>query len=73
MKRMLRSMDPYELRQAGYEIVDSGYARGKEDFEVIKQNLAKKYDGVKVYRVATDTPGLIMFEAYAPITDVDNQ
>ena len=70
--KSLKSMDPYELRQAGYEQVDSGYARNRDDLENIKRDLASKYAGVRVYRDQTDTPGLLMWSAYAPISDEED-
>lgn len=68
----LKNMDPFELKQAGYEIVDTGYARGKDEYEHIKQKLASRYPGVKVYRDRSDTPGLMMWSAYAPIQEEVN-
>ena len=69
--RTLKSMDPWELREAGWKIVDGGYASGRDDYEAIKKDMIRKYGpNTKIYRDATDTPGLIMYSVYAPIDKV---
>lgn len=61
----LSRLDPWEVEKLGYKLVDTGYAYNKEDFDKIKKDLTSEYTDCKVYRVATDTPGAIMWEAYA--------
>lgn len=65
----LSSLDPIEVNKLGYKQVDSGYARDRDDFSRIKQKLSDKYGEVKMYKVASDTPGLMMYEVYAKIED----
>lgn len=61
----LSSLDPIEVNKLGYKQIDSGYARNKAEFDEIKNKLANQYKDVKMYKVASDTPGLVMYEAYA--------
>ena len=48
-------------RPEDFDIIDSGYASGKDDFNAIKEHWKEKNPQAKVMRVKTDTKGLIMY------------
>lgn len=55
-----------ELEKRGYVIVDSNYADSEYDFTVYKNRYILKYGKkTKVYRIKTDTKGLISYVVYA--------
>ena len=67
MKRYIRSTTHRfeKLLDAGYECVDTGYANGKDDYEYIKEKMLRKYGpDMKMYRAASDTPGLMCYEVW---------
>ena len=70
MKR-LTQLDPWELEELGWKIVDGGYASNKADFEYLKAEALKKYKECKVYRVKSDTPYMMCYEVYAKVDRED--
>ena len=65
----LRNADPFQAKRLGWNYEGSEYARGKAEYEAAKAKLVSQYgkDNVKVYRVQTDTPGLLMYDVYTRI------
>jgi len=51
-----------KINPEDYNIIDSGYADNKEDFNLLKQKWKIKNPYAKVRRVRTDTKGLIMYD-----------
>lgn len=56
---MLSKKDQYKFEHGELEIIDSGYADNKEDYEYYK--IYWKGRGAKVVRERTDTKGLINY------------
>lgn len=55
-----------ELVKRGYKIIYSNYADSKDDFAVYKNRYILKYGkDTKIYRMKTDTKGLISYVVYA--------
>ena len=75
MKRYIRdskrlsSLDPWEVKQLGYTLVDTGYAKSPDELKSIRRKFDRMYNDVKVYRVSSDTPRLMMYEVYAKLGD----
>ena len=71
----LRNADPFQAKRLGWNYEGRQYARGKSEYDAAKAKLINQYgkDNVKVFRVATDTPGMLMYDVYTRITDKDTK
>lgn len=71
---LLRGADPFQAKRLGWNYAGSEYARGKAEYEAAKAKLINEYgkDNVKVYRVQTDTPGLLMYDVYTKLTEKES-